>query len=83
MKLLNYFCGMAAASPLMNMLVMKDLLDSDNSDSSDDNLLMMMMSPGLLGDNHAQAHQMSPLLPMMLMDESSDDKDLLFILTIP
>ena len=34
---------MVAASPLMNMLVMKDLLDGDNSDSSDDNLLMMMM----------------------------------------
>ena len=44
---------MAAASPLMNMLVMKDLLsDGDNDSSSDDNLLMMMMmSPGLLGGN--------------------------------
>ena len=72
---------MAAASPLMNMLVMKDLLDDDNSDSSDDNLLMMMMmSPGLLGGNQAQADQMSPLLPLMLMDESSDDNNLMLMM---
>ena len=54
---------MAAASPLMNMLVMKDLLsDGDNDSSSDDNLLMMMMSPGLLGGNQNQADLMTIIL---------------------
>ncbi len=63
MKLFNYLCGMAAASPLMNMLVMKDLLsDGDNDSSSDDNLLMMMMSPGLLGGNQNQADLMTIIL---------------------
>ena len=75
MKLFNYFCGMAAASPVMNMLVMKDLLDGKDDSTSDDNLLMMMMSPGLLGGNQDQADQMSSLLPLMLMDESSDDNN--------
>ena len=45
MKLFNYLCGIAAANPMM-----KVLLDSDNDSSSDDKLLLNMM--GLLGSNH-------------------------------
>ena len=83
MKFLIFCYGFVAATPLMNMLVMKNMLDGDNDLSLDDNVLMtMMMSPGLLGGNQNQADQMSTLLPLMLMDQSSDDNNLMLMMMI-
>ena len=85
MKLFSFLFGMLAANPMMNMLLMKDLLsDDDSSDGNSNDLMMMMvMSPGMLGGNMDQANQMESLLPLMVMDQSSDDNSLITSTTLP
>ena len=70
MKLFSVLFEMLAANPMMNMLLMKDLLSNDDSSdgNSNDLMMVMVMSPGLLGGNIDQANQMESLLPLMLMD---------------
>ena len=57
MKLFSILFGMIFANPMMHLLLHK-ALDDENSDSNDNLLMMMVMSPGLLGGNQDQAHQM-------------------------
>ena len=71
MKLFSLLFGAIMANPMMNFLLMDKMLD-DDSDSTDV-MTMMLLSPGLLGQNQQQADQMNPLLPFLLMD--SDDSD--------
>jgi len=78
MKLFSILFGIIFANPMMNLLLIDQASDGD--DSSNDNLLMMMvMSPGLLGDNQVQADQMNPLLPLMLMDESGNNNTMMLM----
>lgn len=75
MKILSFFIGLVFANP-MNLLVLNEVLNGDDDSSDNDNLLMLMlMSPGLLGGNQVQADQMSPLLPLLLLDDSDSDSD--------
>ena len=80
MKLFAFFCGLIAANPMTHLLLHKAL---DEDGESNDNLLMMMvMSPGLLGGNNDQANQMESLLPLMLLDESGDDNTMMLMMTM-
>ena len=68
-------------NPVMNMLLMESLMGDSEGDTSD-MLMMMMMSPGLLGQNPAQAGQMSSMLPLLLMDSESDDNTNMLMMTM-
>merc|ERR1711935_1118022 len=52
------------------MLLMESLMG--DAGESDDLLMIMMMSPGLMGKNPDQANQMSSVLPLLLMDSDSN-----------
>ena len=57
---------MAAGNQMMNYLIADRL-----GDGSSDIMKVMLMSPGLMGQNQMQADQMSQILPYMLMKDSS------------
>ena len=76
----SFIFGLISSNPMMNYLLINEVLDVSDSTSSEDFLMMMAMSPGLMGGNQKQADQMSPLLPMMLMDESSDDNSMMLMI---
>ena len=76
----SLFIALVSANPMMNYLLMNEVLDSSDSTSNEDLLMMMLMSPGLLGGNQNQAEQMNPLLPLMLMEESSDDNSMMLMM---
>ena len=47
MKLFNFFVGLITANPMMNYLLMNEVIGSEGDSSSNEDLLMMMvMSPG-------------------------------------
>ena len=53
----------------------------DDSDSTN-MLMMMMMSPGLMGQNPEQANQMSSMLPLMLMNSDDSDNSNMLMMTM-
>ena len=73
MKIFSFLFAAVFANP-MNLLIMNEVLNDDDNSDSNDMLMLMLMSPGLLGGNPMQAEQMNPLLPLILLDDK-DNKD--------
>lgn len=71
MKLFSFFFAFVAANPMLNFLIADQVLDGEG-DENDSLLKIMLLSPGLLGGNPAQAEQMNPILPLLLLDNDSD-----------
>ena len=65
---------MATARSQMTMdpMMMNYLMMSKMSDKSDMKKLMLL-SPGLFGQDPTQSAQMSQLMPLLLLDDDSDD----------
>ena len=73
MKIFSFLFAAVFANP-MNLLIMNEVLNDDDNSDNNDMLMLMLMSPGLLGGNPMQAEQMNPLLPLILLDDK-DNKD--------
>ena len=71
MKLFSFFFAFVAANPMLNFLIADQVLDGEG-DENDSLLKIMLLSPGLLGGNPAQAEQMNPILPLLLLDNDGD-----------
>ena len=68
-------------NPIMNLMLMESLM-GDSDSGNNDMLMMMLMSPGLMGQNPTQANQMSSMLPLLLMDSESDDNSNMLMMTM-
>ena len=80
MKIFSFLFAAVFANP-MNLLIMNEVLNDDDTSDNNDMLMLMLMSPGLLGGNPMQAEQMNPLLPLILLDDKdNNDNGKLFLL---
>ena len=76
--LIGSLCVSARVTPMMdNQLMMNYMMMSKLGSDSDMSTMkkMMLMSPGLFGQDPVQADQMSPLLPLIMMNDDNDDSD--------
>ena len=77
MKLFGFLIGLVVANPMMNFLLMDQLSEDGESDSL---MKMLLFSPGLLGQNQAQGDQMTSLLPFLMMNENSENSEMLMMM---